>query len=70
MVTIKLNLVTRWGAKLVGGFEEVRVTKDLKKFENTLASMLNRVEFLKGSVGQDVQVSEPMFGEEQVWQCQ
>ena len=60
MVTIKLNFVTRWGARL--GFEEVRVTKDLKKFEKTLANMLNRGEFLKGSVGQIVQVSEPMFG--------
>ena len=46
------------------------MTKDLKKFENTLASMLKRGEFLKGSAGQVVQVSEPMFGEEQVWQCQ
>ena len=52
------------------GFEEVRVTKDLKKFGNTLASMFNRGEFLKGSVVQDVQVSEPMFVEEHVWQCQ
>ena len=51
MVTIKLNFVTRWGAKLVGGFEEVRVTKDLKKFEKTLANMLNRGVFLKGSGG-------------------
>ena len=70
MVTIKLNFVTRWGAKLAGGFEEVSVTKDLKKFEKTFANMLNKGVFLKGSGGQDVHVSEPMLGEEQVWQCQ
>ena len=70
MVIIRLNLVTRWGAKLVGGFEEVSVTIDLKKFEKTFANMLNKGVFLKGSGGQDVHVSEPMLDEEQAGQCQ
>ena len=54
----------------MGGFDEIKVTRDLKKLENSLASKLKRGEFMKGSVGQVVQVSEPMFGVEQVWQCQ
>ena len=69
-VTIRLNFVTRCGAKLVGGFEAVRVTKDLKKFAKTFANMLNNGVFLKGSGGQDVHVSEPMLDEEQAGQCQ
>ena len=54
----------------MGGFDEIKETRDLKKLENSLANKLKRGEFMKGSVGQVVQVSEPMFGVEQVWQCQ
>ena len=68
--TIRLNFVTLCGAKLVGGFEAVRVTKDLKKFAKTFPSMLNNGEFLKLSGGQDVHVSEPMLDEEQAGQSQ
>ena len=40
MVTIRLNLVTRDGAKFVGGFEEIKETRDLKKLEKCLANRL------------------------------
>ena len=40
IVTIRLNFVTRDGAKLVGGLEEISETKDLKKLEKCFASRL------------------------------
>ena len=52
----------------MGGFDEIKETRDLKKLENTLANRLKRGEFMKGSLGQVVQVREPMLGLEQVWQ--
>ena len=62
--------MTRDGAKFVGGFEEISETRDLKKLEKCLASRLKRGEFMKGSLGHEVQVREPMLGVEQIWQRQ
>ena len=70
IVTIRLNFVTRDGAKFVGGFEEISETRDLKKLEKCLASRLKRGEFMMGSFGHVVQVTEPMLGVEQIWQRQ
>ena len=70
MVNIRLNLVTRDGAKFFGGFEENKKTRDLKKLEKCLANRLKRGEFMKGSFGHVVQVTEPMLGVEQIWQRQ
>ena len=46
----------------------VRVTSDLKKLSKTFPRILNRGEFLKGSVGQDEQMFVPILEDEQVGQ--
>ena len=69
-VSIRRNFVTFSGAKLIGGFEAVRVTSDLKKLSKTFPRILNKGEFLKGSGGQDVQTFVPMLEAEQDGQDQ
>ena len=46
----------------------MRVTSDLKKLSKTLPRILRRGEFLKGSGGQEEQMSVPILVDEQVGQ--
>ena len=52
----------------MGGFVPMRVTSDLKNVLKTLPRRVRRVEFLKGSGGQEEQMSVPILVDEQVGQ--